>query len=207
VALLALPDLVEAALRAGSLETAASAADRFASYAREGVSASDLAVSARCRALTAKPGEAENILSDALVFHDRDPRPFQRARTLLILGEHLRRERRRKEARTPLRAALVTFEQLGAWPWVQRALRELRSTGETVRQRDRTAAADLTPRERQVVGLVAEGATNREVAAQLFLSPRTVEYHLRSVFSKLGISSRAELVRLNLEDTTSNPPN
>jgi DNA-binding CsgD family transcriptional regulator len=207
IARLALPDLVEAAFRSGSLEVAASAADRFASSTHDGAPASDVALAARCRALIADhPGDAEKLLSDALVFHDRDPRPFQRARTLLILGEHLRRERRRREARTPLRAALVTYEQLGAHPWAERARRELRATGETIRPRDRVTATELTPQERQVIGLVAEGATNREVAAQMFLSHRTVEYHLRSVFSKLGISSRAELIRRHVEDAKTNVP-
>jgi DNA-binding CsgD family transcriptional regulator len=160
--------------------------------------------SPRCRALVTHPPEAkQRLLSEALAFHNRDPRPFDRARTLLLTGEHLRRRRRRAEARVPLRTALDAFEQLGAFPWSERARRELRATGQTVRRRDDASLTELTLQERRVAGLVAEGATNREVAAQLFLSPHTVEYHLRNVFTKLGISSRAELFRLRLEEASS----
>ena len=90
------------------------------------------------------------------------------------------------------------FHRLGAAPWADRAGAELRATGETARKRDLSAVAQLTPQELQVAGLVAEGLTNREIAAQLFLSPRTVDYHLRKVFTKLGIVSRADLIRAGL---------
>jgi DNA-binding CsgD family transcriptional regulator len=146
------------------------------------------------------PEGREKLLSEALVFHDRDPRPLARARTQLLLGEHLRRERRRKEARVPLHAALIAFDQLGASPWAERTRRELRATGQTVGRRDEGSRLELTLQERQVAEIVAAGATNREAAAELFLSPRTVEYHLRNVFSKLGISSRAELARVHLDE-------
>ena len=106
----------------------------------------------------------------------------------------------------PLRTALDTFEQLGASPWSERARRELRATGQTVRRRDAASTTELTVQERQVARIVATGATNKEAAALLFLSPRTVEYHLRSLFSKLGISSRTELARLRLEETSSERP-
>jgi DNA-binding CsgD family transcriptional regulator len=201
IVLRALPDLVEAAVRASRADVAESAADRFAGYAAEGAPDWDMALSARCRALVAHaPEEREKLLSEALVFHERDRRPLSRARTQLLLGEHLRRERRRKEARVPLQAALITFEQLGASSWGERARRELRATGLTVGRRDEAARVQLTLQERQVAEIVANGATNRETAAELFLSPRTVEYHLRNVFSKLGISSRAELARLRLDE-------
>jgi len=124
--------------------------------------------------------------------------PLDGARTELIYGEWLRRQRRRTDARVHLRAALEAFRRLGALPWEQRAEAELRATGETARKRDLSAAAQLTPQERQIAGLVAEGLTNREIAAQLFLSPRTVDYHLRKVFTKLGIGSRADLIRAGL---------
>jgi DNA-binding CsgD family transcriptional regulator len=204
VALRALPDLVEASVRAGRLDVAEAAATRMVEYAREGVPDSLAALVARCSALITPAAEAkEKLFSEALVFHERDRRPFDHARTQLLLGEHLRRERRRKEARIPLHAALVGFEYFGASPWVERARRELRATGQTVRRRDPTSGMELTIQERQVAGFVAEGATNREVAAQLFISPRTVEYHLRSVFSKLGIASRGELARVWLEEASS----
>ena len=121
--------------------------------------------------------------------------PLQRARTELLYGEWLRRERRRMEARVHLRAALELFRTLGAVPWAGRAEDELRATGKTVRKRDLSAVDRLTPQELQIAGLVTEGLTNREIAAQLYLSPRTVDYHLRKVFTKLGIGSRSELVR------------
>jgi DNA-binding CsgD family transcriptional regulator len=207
LAMRTLPDLVEAAVRAGHLDLAESAAARFAEYASATGPDSVAALTARCRAvLTNAPDAREELLSEALILHDRAPRPFDRARTLLLLGEHLRRERRRQEARMPLRTALDTFEQLGASPWSERARRELRATGQTVRRRDAASTTELTVQERQVARIVATGATNKEAAALLFLSPRTVEYHLRSLFSKLGISSRTELARLRLEETSSERP-
>ena len=150
----------------------------------------------RARALLAKaPDEAARHYEQALQAHEHGGSPFDHARTELLYGEHLRRERRRSEARPHLRSALGTFEQLGAAPWSDRASAELRATGETARKRDPSAAAQLTPQERQIARLVGEGASNKDVAAQLFLSPRTVEYHLRKVFQKLGIASRNELIR------------
>src|SRR5262249_4401563 len=125
-------------------------------------------------------------------------RPFDCARSQLLYGEFLRRERRRTDAREQLRAALEIFEQLRAETWAERARVELRATGETARKRDPSTIGDLTPQELQIARLVGEGNSNKEVAAQLFLSPRTVEYHLRKVFVKLGITSRAELIRHGL---------
>jgi DNA-binding CsgD family transcriptional regulator len=126
-------------------------------------------------------------------------RTFSRARTHLAYGEYLRRSRRRVDARSELRAALDTFEELKATPWAERAATELRASGETVRRRDDTGGdAALTPQERQVAQLVQKGMSNKEVAAQLFVSPRTVDFHLRNVFSKTGVSSRGELIGLEL---------
>jgi DNA-binding CsgD family transcriptional regulator len=196
VALWALPDLVEAAVRADRPDIAEGAATRFAGYAPQGAPDSELALVARCRALvTRPPATREHLLSEALALHERNPRPFSRARTQLLLGEHLRRERRRVEARSRLRAASEIFERLGAVPWEDRARAELRATGETARKREPSTLAQLTPQQLHIARLVAEGATNKDVAAQLFLSPRTVDHHLRNVFMKLGISSRAELIR------------
>jgi DNA-binding NarL/FixJ family response regulator len=123
---------------------------------------------------------------------------FERARTALLYGEWLRRERQGSAARTHLRAALELFQSLGAIPWARRAEAELRATGETARRRDATTLTQLTAQEAQIAGLVASGLTDREIAAQLYLSPRTVDYHLRKVFTKLGIASRTELVRHGL---------
>jgi DNA-binding NarL/FixJ family response regulator len=121
------------------------------------------------------------------------------SRTELLYGEWLRRERRRTDARGHLRNAVEIFRTLSAVPWAERAEAELRATGETVRKRDPSAVERLTPQERQIAGLVTGGLTNKEIAAQLFLSPRTVDYHLRKVFTKLGIASRAELIRDGLQ--------
>jgi DNA-binding NarL/FixJ family response regulator len=101
---------------------------------------------------------------------------------------------------------LTTFERLGAAPWAERARTELRASGETPRQRDPSTLDQLTPQELQIVRFVGEGATNREVAAQLFLSPRTIDYHLRQIFTKLGIASRVELVRLRVDEGVTGDP-
>jgi DNA-binding CsgD family transcriptional regulator len=114
-------------------------------------------------------------------------------------GEFLRRAGRRKDARRHLRAAFEAFERLRAAPWEERARRELRASGERARERNPSTLDQLTAQELQVAQFVATGQTNKEVAAQLFLSPRTIDYHLRKIFAKLGISSRAELIRLDLE--------
>jgi DNA-binding NarL/FixJ family response regulator len=142
----------------------------------------------------------EHRYERALDRHTRGGRPFDTARTELAFGEMLRRRRRRSQARTHLRAAYETFERLGAEPWAAKARAELRATGETAHQRDNGTIDRLTPQELQIVRLVGGGGTNREVAAQLFLSPRTVDYHLHKIFTKLGMSSRAELVRLAARD-------
>jgi DNA-binding CsgD family transcriptional regulator len=124
--------------------------------------------------------------------------PFDLARIHLLYGEHLRRERRRTDSRVQFRAALDGFERFGAEPWAERARAELRASGETARRRDPSTTAQLTPQELQIARFVAEGLSNKEVAAQLFLSPRTIDSHLRNVFSKLAISSRTQLARLPL---------
>jgi DNA-binding CsgD family transcriptional regulator len=201
VARRALPDLVEAAVRADRRDLATVAATRVQHFVREGAAAWELALTARCRALLARSaGVRERWYTEALALDARDRRPLNRARTSLLLGEHLRRERRRAEARPYLRDSLDTFERVGAAPWEKRARAELRATGETARKREPASVTQLTPQQVQIAGLVAEGATNKEVAAQLFLSPRTVDYHLRRVFTKLEISSRAELIRLQWAD-------
>jgi DNA-binding NarL/FixJ family response regulator len=128
----------------------------------------------------------------ALALHDDGNRPHERARTELVYGEALRRARRRTASRIHLRAALAGFEQLGATPWAERARAELRATGETTQARG-FAWDTLTVQELQIAQLAARGASNPEIAAQLFLSRRTIEYHLHKVFTKLGLASRAEL--------------
>ena len=123
------------------------------------------------------------------------------ARAQLLYGEWLRRERRRRDARDQLRAAHDRFTLMGAGPFAERAARELRATGETARKRTDATNDALTTQEAQIAQLAAEGHTNPEIGAQLFLSHRTVEWHLRNVFTKLGLRSRREL-RSALRDTT-----
>src|SRR6185436_877664 len=120
---------------------------------------------------------------------------FERARTLLCLGERLRRARQRADAREPLKEALETFERLGARGWAERTRTELRATGQASARRAETAAEQLTPHELQIALLVAQGMTNREAAAALFLSPKTIEYHLGQIYRKLDVRGRAQLAR------------
>jgi len=141
-------------------------------------------------------GDVAGEFEAAIGHADAAGHRFDRARGQLAFGEHLRRARRRVDARTHLRAALEVFDDLGASRWATRAAQELRASGETARRRDSSTDAVLTAQERQVAGLVRQGLANREVAARLFLSPRTVDFHLRNVFSKLGVASRAELTAL-----------
>ena len=128
--------------------------------------------------------------------------PHHVARTQLLYGEWLRRGRKRVQSREHLRAAMETFEQLGAKPWAERARGELRATGETMRTQDVEALDQLTPQELRIAQAVADGQTTKDIAARLFLSPRTVEYHLYKIFPKLGISSRTELARLVTDNPT-----
>jgi DNA-binding CsgD family transcriptional regulator len=196
VAILATSDLVETAYRLGRLDLAQAPLARFEDFAGPTAAAWTLALAARCRALMSEAEPAAGFFDQALARHADAGRRFDQARTRLLYGEFLRRARRRAEARSHLRNSIDTFEQLGASPWEDRARAELRATGETARKREPSASAALTPQQTQIVRLVAQGATNKEVASQLFLSPRTVAYHLRNVFVKLGITSRAELIRL-----------
>jgi DNA-binding CsgD family transcriptional regulator len=199
IALLSVPDLVEAAVHANQTERGQTALAGFEHWATHTAPPWALALVPRCRGLLSAGAAADRHFTEALQLHGPSSRPFDRARTQLLYGEALRRARQRVDAREHLRAAFTTFEQLGASPWAERAGTELRASGETARQRDPSTLDQLTPQELQVVRFVGQGATNREVAAQLFLSPRTIDYHLRQIFTKLGISSRAELIRLRVE--------
>jgi DNA-binding NarL/FixJ family response regulator len=133
----------------------------------------------------------------ALGLHEQDDRPFEEARTRLLYGEWLRREKRKADARTHLAAALETFERLGALPWADRARSELTATGTTIRPAG-PEPGSLTPQERQIVRLAARGLSNKDIAAQLFLSPRTVGHHLYKAYPKLGVASRGQLAGLEL---------
>jgi DNA-binding CsgD family transcriptional regulator len=149
---------------------------------------------ARCRGLLASDPPASKHFAEALRLHGEQGNPLDRARTQLCFGEQLRRAGRRAEARPQLRAALQVFDSLGASLLARRAAAELRATGETVRRRA-PAATELTAQELQIARLAAAGGSNREVAARLYVSPKTVEYHLHKVFSKLGVASRADLAQ------------
>jgi DNA-binding CsgD family transcriptional regulator len=199
LALLSVPDLVEAAVRANQTQRGQTALAGFEQWATHTAPPWALALVPRCRGLLSAGAAADRHFAEALRLHGPSSRPFDRARTQLLYGEALRRARRRAEARGHLRAAFTTFDQLGAGPWAERARTELRASGETARQRNPSTLDKLTPQELQIVRFVGQGATNREVAAQLFLSPRTIDYHLRQIFTKLGISSRAELIRIRVD--------
>jgi DNA-binding CsgD family transcriptional regulator len=198
VAMLAVPDLVEAAVRAGRPELGRERLTAYLAWV-EGGPSDAAALAARAQAVLAAGEEADRWYREALHLHPAPDRPMDRARTALLYGEHLRRERRRVEARVQLRAALDTFDRLGAVRWAERARAELRATGETARRRELSTFDQLTQQELQVVRAISQGATNREAAAQLFISPRTVDHHLRNVFRKLEVRSRSELVRRVLE--------
>jgi DNA-binding NarL/FixJ family response regulator len=200
IALLSIPDFVEACARTGRRQRAGTAIAALEGFAEPEGPGWARALAARCRGLLASGEDAEREFERALSLHAEGDRAFDRARTALVHGEFLRRERRRIEAREQLRAALQVFEQLGAAAWAHRARVELRASGESARKRDPSTIDDLTPQELQIARFVAEGLSNKEVAAQLFLSPRTIEYHLRNVFTKLGITSRTQLARSSLGD-------
>jgi len=188
------PELVEAYVHLGRLEEARRLAVEFAAKAEaKGQPWS----SARAqRALGLCEPEAEAHFQAALQAHARTQDRFETARTELAFGSRLRRDRRRVEARPLLRSALNGFAQLGAAPWADRAEQELQATGETVRRREANVTEALTPQERQIAQLLARGRTTREAAAALFISPKTVEYHLRHIYLKLDIRSRTALAEL-----------
>ncbi|WP_166462823.1 AAA family ATPase [Amycolatopsis acidicola] len=192
VRVMAIPAFIEAAVRCDENAAATVALETFDRWACGTMNTAYLALSQRCQALVADDDEAGERFREALRLHRAGGRPFELAKTELFYGERLRRSRKPRAARTHLRHAWKTFQRYEASYWADRARAELRAAGEAV---DHTAPAsvDLTPQQAQISRLVAAGATNREVAAQLFLSPRTVEHHLRNIFAKLGIRSRVEL--------------
>jgi len=192
-------DLFDIAVRGGRADVARSWLAEVEQFADATGVASAVAVSEHGRALLADEGDADEHFHRALAAHADSPRLPERARTELAFGEYLRRARRRVDARQHLRTALTLFEELGATPWAERAAQELRASGETARRRDVSTTTELTAQERQVAALVRQGLSNRDAAAQLFVSPRTVDFHLRNVFNKLGVSSRAELAALPLD--------
>jgi ATP/maltotriose-dependent transcriptional regulator MalT len=188
----ALCEQVEAAARGGHPGHAAEALDRLRDATRDTDQLWGLGLEARSRAVLA---ESEDAFVEAVERLGRTRLRPDTARAHLVYGEWLRRQARRVDARTQLRAAYELFVAIGMEAFAERARRELLATGETVRKRASAPApsAELTPQERQIAVLVRDGLSNPEVAARLFLSNRTVEWHLRKVFGKLSISSRRQL--------------
>ena len=196
LSLWALPELVEAAVRTGNGGLAGDALSRLAESARAGGTDWGLGTVARCRALLAEGAAAEPLYQEAI---DRLGRTRMRpvlARTHLLYGEWLRRQRRPADARGQLRTACQMLEEIGMEAFAQRGRRELRAVGGTTRKRAVTTLVELTAQEAQIARLAADGLSNPEIGTRLFLSPRTVQFHLRKVFIKLDITSRAQLSRV-----------
>jgi DNA-binding CsgD family transcriptional regulator len=187
------PELVETYLRLGRAQEAADATEKYSRDASSKAQPWALARAARCRGLIAANGKSDPEFETALKMHGQTPDAFETGRTHLAYGARLRRERQRVRARDQLRAAVEVFDHLGAEPWSEMARAELAATGETARRRDVTTLNDLTPQELQIALSLAEGRTTKQTAAALFLSPKTIEYHLRSVYRKLSVGSRSEL--------------
>ena len=189
-------DLVECLVRTGRRAEAEDALCAFENLARRADRIGARAIAARCRGLLADDGAFEGPFEEALRLHREVEAPFEEARTLLCLGERLRRARRRADARVHLRAALEVFEDLGAVDWAATARGELGVTGETAAPRSGPRSDALTPQELQVALMVASGATNREAGSRLFLSAKTIEAHLGRIYRKLRVRSRTELAAL-----------
>jgi ATP/maltotriose-dependent transcriptional regulator MalT len=200
----ALPELVEAGARSGNTRAAAGAAERLTDYTEAGGTDFGLGIQARSRALVSESRAAEGLYREAVDRLGRTQLRPELARAHLLYGEWLRRENRRADARAQLRAAHEMLDAIGMEAFAERARRELIATGEKVRKRSGETRDQLTPQEEQIARLARDGLSNPEIGAQLFLSSRTVEWHLRKVFAKLSIGSRRELdgalARTNLMD-------
>jgi DNA-binding CsgD family transcriptional regulator len=193
VSIWALPELIEAAVRSGHTQPAGAVLDRLAETTRAAGTDFGLGMEARSRALLGEGAAAEGCYLEAIDRLARTQLRPELARAHLLYGEWLRREGRRADARTQLRTAHELLAAMGAEAFAERARRELLATGETVRSRTPETVSELTAQETSIARLARDGRTNPEIGAQLFLSARTVEWHLRKVFRKLGISSRREL--------------
>jgi DNA-binding CsgD family transcriptional regulator len=190
----AAPELVEVYVRAGRIRDAERVARGYLAAAQKKGRPWALARAGRCRGLLADANAFDEPFANAFDQHQLTPDVYELARTQLCYGERLRRARRRTDARVQLRAAFAAFGELGAAPWAERARLELQATGETARRRRPSTLDQLTPQELRIALALADGKTMRAAAAELFLSPKTIEYHLRNAYRKLGIRSRAELL-------------
>jgi DNA-binding CsgD family transcriptional regulator len=189
----ALYELVEATARSDQAGRARAAADQLSQLAEASASNWARGAAARSRALVSGGRAAEEEYREASELLGRTRMATHLARARLVYGEWLRREKRRIEARDQLRSAFDALTSIGAEAFAERARRELLATGETARKRSDDTRTDLTPQEEEIAQLASEGRTNQEIAAQLFIGRRTVEWHLGKVFAKLDISSRIEL--------------
>jgi DNA-binding CsgD family transcriptional regulator len=195
---LVLPELVEAAVRADERSRAAAALELLSSRARASGAPWALGLEARSRALMSTGSAADELYREAIHWLGGCRIVTDLARAHLVYGEWLRREGRRQDARDQLRAAHELLSGMGAEAFAARAAHELRAIGEQPRKRDARPADSLTAHELHIARLVATGATSKEVGAQLFLSPRTIDAHLRNIFRKLDITSRRQLRNLQL---------
>jgi DNA-binding CsgD family transcriptional regulator len=195
ISMWALPELVEAAVRTGNTGLASEALDQLSGWTQAGRTDWGLGVEARCRALLSDGEAADRLYQEAIARLGRTGMRPDLARARLLYGEWLRRQRRLTDAREELRAACQLLEAIGMDAFAGRARRELRAAGGTARGRSASARAELTAQEAQIARLAADGLSNPEIGTRLFLSPRTVQYHLGKVFTKLGITSRTQLSR------------
>jgi DNA-binding CsgD family transcriptional regulator len=195
ISMWALPELVEAAARTGNTQLASDALDQLSDWTRASGTDWGLGVQARSRALLSDGGQADRLYREAITRLGRTRIRPELARAHLLYGEWLRRQRRRTDAREQLRTACRMLDEIGMEAFADRARRELRATGATARRRVITARIELTAQEAQIARLAADGLSNPEIGTRLYLSPRTVQYHLGKVFTKLGITSRAQLSR------------
>jgi DNA-binding CsgD family transcriptional regulator len=205
VATRVLPEYIEAAVRAGEPELATAALERLSEQTQASRTDWALGLEARSAALLSHGEVAERLHREALDRLGRCRAAAQLARAHLLYGEWLRRERRRLEAREQLRTAHDMFQSMGAEAFAARAERELLATGEHARRRTVETTSELTPQELQIAGLAQAGLSNQGIAARLFISPRTVEYHLHKIFTKLGIASRTQLDQTPPVDLTGAP--
>jgi DNA-binding CsgD family transcriptional regulator len=188
---------IDAAVRADESELARDWVEQLADFAQATGRAWAVATVAYGRAVTTDGPAADALFQEALAQHRRAGRPLDQARTQLAYGEWLRRSQRRIDARSQLRHSLETFQDVHAEALAARATQELRASGETARKRDPSTQVLLTPMELKIAQLVSSGLSNKDVAAQIWVSPRTVAFHLRNIFAKAGVTSRGELAQLD----------